>query len=52
LAKKRKTRTSTRRNKLSVLADVATHTVVNEENMEKEDEILLYTIVHILRIRR
>jgi len=34
---------------LLVLVDVAAHIVVNEENVEKEDNILLSTLVHGLR---
>lgn len=38
--------------KILVLANVAAHSVVNEENVEKEDNILLSTLVHRLRKKK
>jgi len=37
---------------LSVLADAVAHTLVNEENVEKEDDILFPTLVHRLRKKK
>ena len=43
---------STKYHNISVLIDAATHTAVNEENVEKEYDILFSTPVHRLRKKK